>query len=114
MQIPGTSSVIHVDHTSRSSDFPAAICRIMSAAAERFLAKPWEVRTIRTPRVINTDKYAAYPPAIVQLKGESVLEENCQHQPVQYLKRPGAGSPGYQTPGPRKRASQHFRSFWGA
>jgi transposase-like protein len=37
------------------------------------------------PRVINTDKYAAYPPAIVQLKDEGVLEENCQHRPVQYL-----------------------------
>jgi transposase-like protein len=43
------------------------------------------VRTIRTPRVINTDKYAAYPPAIVQLNDEGVLEENCQHRPVQYL-----------------------------
>jgi transposase, IS6 family len=38
-----------------------------------------------TPRVINTDKHAAYPPAIVQLKDEGVLEENCQHRPVQYL-----------------------------
>jgi transposase-like protein len=38
-----------------------------------------------TPRVINTDKHAAYPPAIVQLKDEGVLEENCQHRPVRYL-----------------------------
>jgi len=38
------------------------------------------VRIIRTPRVINADKDAAYPPAIVQLKDEGVLEENCQHR----------------------------------
>ena len=31
------------------------------------------------PRVINTDKDAAYPPAIVQLKAEGALEENRQH-----------------------------------
>jgi transposase-like protein len=30
-------------------------------------------------------RYAAYPPAIVQLKAEGVLEENCGHRPVQYL-----------------------------
>jgi hypothetical protein len=38
-----------------------------------------------TIRVINTDKHAAYPPTIVQLKDEGALEENCQHRPVQYL-----------------------------
>jgi DDE domain len=55
------------------------------------------------PRVINTDKYAAYPPAIVQLKAEGVLEENCQHRPMQYLNNVlGAGSSGHQTPGPRE------------
>jgi hypothetical protein len=37
------------------------------------------------PRVINTDKHAGYPPAIVQLKAEGALEENCRHRPVQYL-----------------------------
>jgi hypothetical protein len=38
---------------------------------------------IRSYRI--TDKHAGYPPAIVQLKDEGVLEENCQHRPVQYL-----------------------------
>jgi hypothetical protein len=38
-----------------------------------------------TIRVINTDKHAAYPPTIVQLKDEGALKENCQHRPVQYL-----------------------------
>jgi hypothetical protein len=30
------------------------------------------------PRVINTDKHAGYPPAIVQLKAEDALKENCR------------------------------------
>jgi ATP-dependent exoDNAse (exonuclease V) beta subunit len=50
-----------------------------AAAAKRFLAKALGGENHPTPRVINTDKHAAYPPAIVQLKDEGVLEENCQH-----------------------------------
>jgi len=47
------------------------------------------------PQVINTDKDAAYPPAIVQLKSETALEENCCHRPVQYLWQcTGTGSSG--------------------
>src|SRR6202040_3806628 len=53
-----------------------------AAAAERFLAKALGSANHPHPRVINTDKYAAYPPAIVQLKDEGILEENCQHRPV--------------------------------
>ena len=56
-----------------------------AAAAKRFLTKALGRANHPTPRVINTDKHAAYPPAIVQLKDEGVLEENCQHRPVQYL-----------------------------
>jgi transposase-like protein len=37
------------------------------------------------PRVINTDKYAAYPPAIAGLQAAGDLANNCQHRPVQYL-----------------------------
>jgi transposase, IS6 family len=56
-----------------------------AAAAKRFLAKALGRANHPTPRVINTDKHAAYPPAIVQLKDEGVLEETCQHRPAQYL-----------------------------
>ena len=57
------------------------------------------------PRVINTDKHAAYPPAIVRLKAEGAIEEGCQHRPVQYLEQcSGTGSSGDQTPGPRQLA----------
>jgi transposase, IS6 family len=53
-------------------------------AAKRFLAKALG-RQNPVPRVINTDKHAAYPPAVAELKDEGVLEENCTHRPVKYL-----------------------------
>jgi hypothetical protein len=37
------------------------------------------------PRVINTDKHAAYPLAIAGLQSAGDLADNCQHRPVQYL-----------------------------
>jgi hypothetical protein len=54
------------------------------------------------PRVINADKHAGYPPAIVQLKADGVLEENCRHRPVSILitfwNRTIAPSSGGSTP----------------
>jgi transposase, IS6 family len=41
-----------------------------------------------------------------------VLEENCQHRPVQYLNN--VLEQDHQAIKRRVRASQHFRSFWGA
>ena len=70
------------------------------------------MRTIREPRVINTDKHAGYPPAIAQLKAEEALEENCQHRPVQYLNN--VLEQDHRAIKRRVRASQDFRSFWGA
>ena len=84
--------------------------RLLSAkgdtvAAKRFLAKALAGANHPHPRVINTDKDAAYPPAIVRLKAEGALEENCGHRPVQYLgQRLGTGSPGHQAPDPGKPA----------
>jgi transposase, IS6 family len=69
-------------------------------------------QTHPVPRVINTDKHAAYPPAIVQLKDEDVLEENCQHRPMQYLNT--VLEQDHRAIKRRINASQHFRSFWGA
>jgi len=64
------------------------------------------------PRVINTEKDTAYPPAIVQLKAEGALVENCRHRPVQYLNN--VMEQDHRAIKRRVRASQHFRSFWGA
>ena len=74
-------------------------------AAERFLSKALGGENRPAPRVINTDKNAAYPLAIVQLKSEAALEENCCHRPVQYLEQcSGAGSSADQASGPRESA----------
>ena len=79
------------------------------AAAERFLAKALGGEKHPAPRVINTDKHAAYPPAIAELKADGVLDldENSKHRPVQYLNN-------ILEQDHRVHASQHFRSFWGA
>jgi transposase, IS6 family len=73
-----------VDSTGATIDFLLSAKRD-AVAAERFLAKAMSGANHPARRVINTDKHAGYPPAIVQLKDEGVLEENCQHRPVQYL-----------------------------
>ena len=100
-----------VDSSGATIDFLLSAKRD-AAAAERFLAKALGGANHPHPRVINTDKYAAYPPAIVQLKDEAVLEENCQHRPVQYLNN--VLEQDHRAIKRRVRASQHFRSFWGA
>ena len=73
-----------VDSSGATLDFLLS-AKQDAAAAKRFLAKALGRQNHPVPRVINTDKHAAYPLAIVQLKDEGVLEENCQHRPVQYL-----------------------------
>jgi IS6 family transposase len=83
-----------------------------AAAAERFLSKALGGANHPEPRVINTDHHAAYPPAIVRLKAEGALEEDCQHRPVQYLNN--VLEQDHRAIKRRVRASQHFRSFWGA
>ena len=66
----------------------------------------------QAPRVINTDEHAGYPPAIVRLKAEETLEENCRHRAVQYLNN--ILEQDHRAIKRRVRASQHFRSFWAA
>ena len=56
-----------VDSTGATIDFLLSAKRD-AAAAERFLAKALSGANHPAPRVINTDKHAGYPPAIVQLK----------------------------------------------
>jgi transposase, IS6 family len=48
----------------------------------------------------------------VRLKAEEVLEENCRYRPVQYLNN--VLEQDHRPIKRRVRASQHFRSFWGA
>ena len=100
-----------VDSTGATIDFLLSAKRD-AAAADRFLAKALGGANHPSPRVINTDKHAAYPPAIVQLKDEGALKENCGHRSVQYLNN--VLEQDHRAIKRRIRAGQHFRSFWGA
>src|SRR6266850_111917 len=62
-----------VDSTGATIDFLLSAKRD-AAAAERFLTKALGGENHPAPRVINTDKHAGYPPAIVELKADGVLE----------------------------------------
>ena len=98
-----------VDSTGATLDFLLS-AKQDAAAAKRFLAKALGRANHPTPRVINTDKHGSYPPAIVQLKDESVLEENCLHRPVKYLNN--VLEQDHRAIKRRINASQHFCSFW--
>src|SRR5277367_4207253 len=73
-----------VDSTGATIEFLLSAKRDV-AAAERFLAKALGGENHPAPRVINTCEHAGHPPAIVRLKAEDALQENCRHRPVQYL-----------------------------
>jgi transposase-like protein len=73
-----------------------------------FWPKPWQVRTIRTLGSSTPTR----TPAIVQLKAEGALEENCRHRPVQYLDN--VLEQNHRAVKRRASASQYFRSFWAA
>jgi len=100
-----------VDSTGATIDFLLSAKRD-TVAAKRFLTKALDGKNHPAPRVINTDKAAAYPPAIVQLQAEAALEENCHHRPVLYLNN--VLEQDHRAIKRRIDASQHFRSFWGA
>src|SRR5271157_3961539 len=104
-------TALWTDSTGATIDFLLSAKRD-AAAAERFLAKALSGANHPAPRVINTDKHAGYPPAIVQLKSEAALERNCRHRPVQYLNN--VLEQDHRAIKRRINASQHFRSFWGA
>src|ERR1700741_2659839 len=58
-----------VDSSGATIDFLLSAKRD-AAAAERFLAKALGGEKHPAPRVINTDKHAAYPPALVELEAD--------------------------------------------
>jgi transposase, IS6 family len=100
-----------LDSTGATIDFLLS-AKQDAVAAKRFLAKALGGENHSEPRVINTDKHAAYPPAIVRLKAEGAIEEGCQHRPMQYLNN--VLEQDHRAIKRLVRASQHFRSFWGA
>ena len=66
-----------VDSTGATIDFLLS-ARRDTVAAKRFLGKALGGENHPAPRVVNSDKHAAYPPAIVELKAKrSVLIDRC-------------------------------------
>jgi tetratricopeptide (TPR) repeat protein len=81
-----------------------------AATAQRFLSKALSCENHPEPRVINSDKHAAYPPAIAVLQAAGDLADNCQHRPVQNLNN--VLEQDHRAIKRRINASQHFHSFW--
>ena len=71
----------------------------LAQAAERFLRKTLNAAHTQTPRVINVDQNASYPPAIDQLKADAQLLETTQLRQVKYLNnRVELSAPIHQAP----------------
>ena len=69
-----------VDSSGATIDFLLSAKRD-AATAQRFLSKALGGENHPEPRVINSDKHAAYPPAIAVLQAAGDLADNCQHRP---------------------------------
>ena len=100
-----------VDSTGASIDFLLTAKRD-AVAAKRFFQKALRSPSHPTPRVINVDKNPSYPPAIEELKTEGKLRRRCKLRPVQYLNN--IVEQDHRAIKRRVKASQGFRSFWGA
>ncbi len=100
-----------VDFSGATLDFLLSEQRD-AAAAKRFLEQVLRGESHPSPRVINTDKHAGYPPAIQALKEEGVLPAVCEHRAVKYLNN--IVEQDHRAIKRRVKASGHFRSFNGA
>jgi IS6 family transposase len=100
-----------VDSSGATLDFLLS-AKQDAEAARRFLAKALGRQNHPEPQVIHTDGHGAYPPAIAQLKSDGSLDENCRHRVGRYLNN--LVEQDHRAIKRRVKASQHFRSFWGA
>jgi transposase, IS6 family len=100
-----------VDSSGATLDFLLS-AKQDAEAAKRFLARALGRQNHPEPRVIHTDGHGAYPPAIAQLKEEGALAETCRHRVGRYLNN--VVEQDHRAIKRRVKASQHFRSFWGA
>lgn len=73
-----------VDSQGNTLDFLLSAKRD-AAAAERFLRKTLNASHTQSPRVINVDKNAAYPPAVDDLKASEQLPATTELRLVLYL-----------------------------
>ncbi len=73
-----------VDSKGNTLDFLLSAKRD-APAAERFLRKTLSATHTQTPRVVNVDQNAAYPPAMDELKADEQLPATTQLRQVKYL-----------------------------
>jgi len=73
-----------VDSEGNTLDFMLSAKRD-ARAAERFFRKALNSAHNQSPRVINVDNNAAYPPAIDESKADQTLTETSELRPVKYL-----------------------------
>jgi transposase-like protein len=73
-----------VDSQGNTLDFLLSAKRD-AKAAERLLRKTLNATHTQTPRVVNIDKNAAYPPAVEALKADEQLPKGTQLRQVKYL-----------------------------
>jgi transposase-like protein len=73
-----------VDSGGNTLDFLLSAKRD-AKAAKRFFRKTLNAAHTQTPRVINVDKNAAYPPAIEQLQKDKTLPKRTKLRQVKYL-----------------------------
>ena len=82
-----------------------------ATAAKRFFRKTLNARNSTTPRVVNADKHAAYPPAFAELQEDKVLPPSTElrqnkslnnvieqdHRFLQRVIKPGLGFKSFNT-----------------
>ncbi|HEY9847005.1 MAG TPA: IS6 family transposase [Candidatus Caenarcaniphilales bacterium] len=82
-----------------------------ATAAKRFFRKTLDARNSTTPRVVNADKHAAYPPAVAALQEDKMLPPSTElrqnkylnnvieqdHRFLQRLIKPGLGFKSFNT-----------------
>ena len=73
-----------VDLAGNTIDFMLSAKRD-KRAAKRFFSKALKAPHNSSPRVVNVDKNAAYPPAINELKASETLAQACELRQNKYL-----------------------------
>ncbi len=84
LRSPGRWLYRAVDKHGDTLDFLLSAKRD-AKAAKRFFHKTLNARNSRTPRVINADKHAAYPPAFAELQEDKTLPQSVKLQQNKYL-----------------------------
>jgi len=86
IKVKGAWKYLHraIDSHGNTLDFMLSAKRDASSA-KRFFKKVLKGKHTETPRVVNVDKNAAYPPAIEDLKKAEALPQETELRQVKYL-----------------------------